>query len=247
MNSVVTQLENWWIGLGVLSGVTLFVLGIFADETLRGVYHWLFDRRITHFWRVIKLRAVTDIPLEVRQTFVLRVPDRISEETDVLTSLRDTVGRGLWTEFDQIEPRGHSILEARSKRSPDFLVRLDIVLHPGQVLRANVTATVSSKVPYPGISDGITQSIVEIAKVEHDLTGACGGMAPTPESRGVTLTVRISKPPDILETLRQFSISSFEGRSDGLSVDFARDHATFVGEPGRELARAVRDVVTWYY
>lgn len=245
MTSITGQIEVWWAGLGLAGVVIIFVLGIFADETVRGIYHWLFDRRWTHFWRWVRVRRAVDIPIEVRQTFQVAVDQE--EGRGELGSFRERLAHALLNDFDQVARPGESVLEARSKRSNDFTIRADIVEDAGRRDSVNVTVTTKAKVTFGGISDCVTQAIVELQKAGLALSQASGGLAPKPGGTGVTLTVKINKPPEILETLRQFKISNFEGRADDLSIEFGTDHATFVGEPGQEMTKAVRDVVTWYY
>ncbi len=75
MSSIVSGLDSWYLGLGVVGGLILFAVGVLADETLRGVYHWVFDRRLTHLWRKLRLRRTTEIPMEVRQSFAMDMPE----------------------------------------------------------------------------------------------------------------------------------------------------------------------------
>ncbi len=247
MSPSVADLEAWYVGLGILGTFLLFALGILADETLRGIYHWLFDRRLASLWRKLLLRRTKDIQMEVRQTLTLARPEELSESSAQISETRDAISTAMWADFDLVEKRGDSIIVARSKRSEDFSVDLDVLPSGTDPTRVAATVKVVAKVPYNSIAESITQAVVELQLASRALAAAAGGMAPDPNRNGITLTVKISKPPEVLEILREFKISNVEGNANVFEVELGSDHATFKGEAGRELAKAVKDVVTWYY
>ncbi len=103
----------------------------------------------------------------------------------------------LWEGFDRVEKRGESVILARSKRSEDFAVEFDLVPDRGASTSATFTVKVSAKVPYLSLAESITQSIVELEVGSRAISIVSGGMAPIPNEKGVTLTVRINKPPEV--------------------------------------------------
>jgi len=236
------------LSLGLLGAVVLFILGIAADELVRNALHRVFGRRFLYVGHVIWLSLFArSIPVSLVRTFHVKLDN--PDETDVGSKSRETfssVASGLSGKFDDVESKGESIIEARSPRDSSTNLRMDLSWSPvAGGIDLDIQVVISGKVPYWHMDRHIMGLKNEFDWVQAGLSDV--GPAPSYDPTHTALEVELRKPVDVVETLKRFEITSFQGRSAGFQIELDQKSVTFRGDFGAELAKAAGEVVTWYY